>query len=91
MTDELPALLDDLETDTRNVLLTLARIWMTSTTGEVRPKDVAAGWAAERLPVEHRPLVLRARSGYLGEVEDRWDDLAAVRSVAGELQRRIGG
>ena len=91
MTDELPALLDDLETDTRNVLLTLARIWMTATTGEVRPKDVAAGWAAERLPVEHRPLVLRARSGYLGEVADRWDDLAAVRSVAGELQRRIGG
>ena len=89
MTDELPALLDDLATDTRNVLLTLARMWMTAETGEVRSKDVAAGWAAERLPDEHRPLMLRARSGYVGEAEDRWDDDAAVRSVANELQRRI--
>jgi streptomycin 3"-adenylyltransferase len=89
MTDELPALLGDLETDTRNVLLTLARMWMTAETGEVRSKDVAAARAAERLPVEHRPLMLRARSGYLGEIEDRWDDAAAVRSVADELQRRI--
>ena len=89
MTDELPTLLGDLEIDTRNVLLTLARMWMTAATGVVRPKDVAARWAAERLPVEHRPLVLRARSGYLGEVDDRWDDLAAVHSVADELRRRL--
>ena len=30
-----PDLLDELETDTRNVLLTLARIWMTLGTGEI--------------------------------------------------------
>ena len=45
MTDELPSLLDDLEDDTRNVVLTLARIWMTVETGEIRAKEIAADWA----------------------------------------------
>ena len=90
ISDELKPLLGDLLTDTRNVLLTLARMWMTATTGEVRSKDVAAGWAAERLPAgAHRQLMLRARAGYLGEAEDRWQDHAAVRALANELQSRI--
>jgi predicted nucleotidyltransferase len=90
ISDELEPLLGDLETDTRNVLLTLARMWMTATTGEVRPKDVAAGWAAERLPAgEHRQLMLRARAGYVGEAEDRWHDHVSVRALANELRSRI--
>ena len=67
MADGLPSLLDDLEDDTRNVLLTLARMWMTATTGGVRPKDVAADWAASRLSSGSRSLMLRARAGYLGD------------------------
>ncbi len=45
-----PDLLDELESDTRNVLLTLARIWMTLGTGEITSKDAAAQWAIARLP-----------------------------------------
>jgi predicted nucleotidyltransferase len=72
----IPDLLDDLEPDTANVLLTLARIWTTVATGEIRAKDAAADWALERLPGEHRPVLARARAVYLGEVEDeQWDDL----------------
>ena len=89
MADELDPLLGNLESDTRNVLLTLARMWMTASTGEIRPKDVAAAWAAERLAAEHRPHMLAAGAGYLGVLEDRWDDVAAVRSVADELRRRL--
>lgn len=47
-------LVRDIEGDTRNVLLTLARIWCTVTTGEIRSKDEAATWALARVPVEHR-------------------------------------
>jgi predicted nucleotidyltransferase len=89
MADELEPLLSDLESDTRNVLLTLARMWMTASTGEIRPKDVAAAWAAERLAPEHRPHMIAAGAAYLGVVEDRWDDVTAVRSVADELRRRL--
>ena len=89
MVDELPMLVEDLETDTRNVLLTLARIWMTLMNGEVRAKDVAARWAARRVSTEHRKLLDRARAGYLGEVEDRWDDVQAVTALADELLDRI--
>jgi streptomycin 3"-adenylyltransferase len=72
----IPGLLDDLEPDTANVLLTLARIWTTVATGEIRAKDAAADWALGRLPEEHRPVLARARAVYLGEVEDeRWDDI----------------
>jgi predicted nucleotidyltransferase len=75
MTDELPSLLADLETDTRNIVLTLARIWVTVVTGEIRPKDAAADWALGRLPAGHRPVLARARAIYLGDEPERWDDL----------------
>ena len=82
-----------LEDDTRNSVLTLARIWRTMETGEIGPKDAAADWALERLPPEHREVLTRARAIYLGEEDDRWDDLRPrVRPyadhVAGEIRQR---
>lgn len=61
-----PELLADLASDTRNVLLTLARVWTTLATGTVASKDMAASWALDRLPDRHRPVLARARSLYLG-------------------------
>jgi streptomycin 3"-adenylyltransferase len=69
------ALLDNLDSDTRNVLLTLARIWSTVGTGVIRSKDAAADWALDRLPEEHRAVLARARAIYLGDEEERWDDV----------------
>ena len=64
----------DLADDTRNVLLTLARIWVTLETGEIRSKDEAADWAIPRLPDEHRPAMRRARDLYrAGGFGDPWD------------------
>jgi streptomycin 3"-adenylyltransferase len=70
-----PSLLADLESDTRNVILTLARIWDTLATGGIRSKDAAASWALTHLPPEHRPVLARARAVYLGDREEHWDDL----------------
>jgi predicted nucleotidyltransferase len=67
--------LRDLHGDTRNMILTLARIWSSVATGVIRSKDEAADWALERLPEEHRPVLARARAIYLGEAEEGWDDL----------------
>ncbi|MGF2208209.1 aminoglycoside adenylyltransferase family protein [Streptomyces albidoflavus] len=67
-----PGLLGELAEDTRNVLLTLARAWVTLDTGAVVPKDAAAGWALGRLPGEHRPALAHAREVYLGEAEENW-------------------
>lgn len=61
----IPDLLDELESDTRNVMLTLARIWATLATGEIRPKDAAADWALARLPPDQRPVLEHARKLYL--------------------------
>ncbi|MFI7015632.1 aminoglycoside adenylyltransferase family protein [Streptomyces sp. NPDC050164] len=83
-----PELMEELDIDTRNVLLTLARIWTTLTTGSIRSKDAAAEWALDRLPAEHRPVLARARAVYLGEEEERWDDLAP-RPCAEFLTRMI--
>jgi predicted nucleotidyltransferase len=78
-----PHLLNDLESDTRNVLLTLARIWTTMETGQIQSKDAAAAWALKRLPHEHQPVLARARATYLDGVdEERWADLPAVRAHA---------
>jgi streptomycin 3"-adenylyltransferase len=64
-----------LEDDTRNVVLTLARIWTSIETGEVLSKDGAATWALERLPEEHKPVLERARELYLAGSRGQWDDL----------------
>jgi predicted nucleotidyltransferase len=75
MVRDLETLLEDLEPDTRNVLLTLARVWCTLATGEIRTKDEAAAWALERLPEAHRPALAHARACYLGAEDDRWEEL----------------
>ena len=90
MVDGLPALLADLASDTRNVLLTLARIWTTVASGEIRSKDDAADWALSRLPDEHRPILARARDLYrTGGYGDPWDE-GAVRDLAEHLVSEIG-
>jgi streptomycin 3"-adenylyltransferase len=72
---DIPALLDDLDPDTTNVVLTLARIWSTVATGEIQSKDAAADWALERLADEQRSVLARARAVYVGDTDDEWDDL----------------
>ena len=56
--------------DERNVVLTFARIWYSVVTGEIAPKDVAADWSIERLPVEYQSILYEARQAYLGNGED---------------------
>ncbi|MFI6284090.1 aminoglycoside adenylyltransferase family protein [Streptomyces sp. NPDC051018] len=93
-----PELLAELETDTRNVLLTLARIWTTLATGSLTSKDAAADWALDRLPPAHRPVLAHARAVYLGEVEENeeigesWDGRLSdagrhAEYVVGEIRR----
>jgi predicted nucleotidyltransferase len=82
----------DLESDTRNVILTLARIWSALATEHVHSKDSAAVWALTRLPAEHRPVLERARAIYRGEAEEFWDDVrpqvnAYVAYLVSEIDR----
>ena len=72
------------------MLLTLARIWCTLASGEIRAKDAAAAWALERLSEEHRPALAHARAGYLGAEDDRWDELGGdVRQLAEQMVAEI--
>ena len=58
------------------ILLALARIWYSASTGAITSKQAAAAWAAERMPAEHAALMQRAAQAYLGAVAD--DGLAAM-------------
>jgi streptomycin 3"-adenylyltransferase len=90
MVDGIDPLLEELDADTRNVVLTLARIWSTVATGEIRSKDAAAEWALPRLPEEHRAVLSRARTIYLGGQEEQWHDLAGrVRAHADHVAPEI--
>jgi predicted nucleotidyltransferase len=57
MVDLIPRLDGDLESDTANVLLTMARVWATLETGEILPKDEAATWAIDRAPAVAVPFI----------------------------------
>ena len=90
MVEGIDGLLDDLDSDTGNVILTLARIWSTLATGAIRSKDSAADWAVDRLPEEHRGVLARARAIYLGDEDERWDDLESrVRPHAEHVVAQI--
>ncbi len=73
MHDALPALLNGLRGDERNVLLTLARMWRTASTGEFVSKDAAASWAVPQMPGEEAATLDLASRAYLGEIEDEWN------------------
>lgn len=95
LTHGLDGLLQDLESDTRNVVLTLARIWSSIVTDEVRSKDAAADWALPLLPAKLQPVLAEARAIYLGEQEEESETFQVeVRSfvelVVAEI-RRSGG
>lgn len=96
----IPTLLGELESDTRNILLTFARIWLTMATGAITSKDEAAAWALQRLPDEHRGVLDRARDLYLAGEDDDWTDVRGAvfehaAYVVAEIERlssrRSGG
>lgn len=68
----LPELIAGVRGDERNVVLTLARMWVTAESGVVVSKADAAEALASRLPAEHAAVLRLARAGYLGEAADEW-------------------
>ena len=86
----IPGLLADLDDDTRNVLLTLARIVVTVETGEIVAKDQAAERVLPRLGTRERAVLERALDAYHGPDYGSFADLeAGVRPCADALIRAI--
>ncbi len=73
--ESLPGLIEGIKGDERNVILTLARMWLTVAVGEISSKDIAAEWAIPQLPEEHATLLDSARKAYRGEHVDNWEGL----------------
>lgn len=85
----IPDILEEIEGDERNTLLALARTIVTLETGTVVPKNVAAERIAATLSAPDRELLDRARDGYLGRIDDRWEDCGpAVTTLAHRLAVR---
>ena len=96
-------LLADLVPDTRNVLLTLARIWVTVAEGRIARKDEAARWAAPRLGAADAAVIREAGEAYTAGAAERWDDrgaearrcadamIAAIRAAARSVARDSSG
>ncbi len=90
MRDSLNHLKADLDTDTRNVLLTYARVWSTLETDVIRSKPVAALWAMDHLPPEYQIVIERARLICMGVVNEHWDDLMhQVQLCVDEMLKHI--
>ena len=68
----------DLEHDTRNVLLTFARIWSTLETDTIRSKPAAADWVINHLPESHQPVMKLAKSICIGIENEYWDDIKVL-------------
>jgi TfoX/Sxy family transcriptional regulator of competence genes/predicted nucleotidyltransferase len=75
ITHALPDLMSNLDSDVRNVLLTLARIWSTVATDTIRSKPAAAEWVINLLPGKYHPVMKRAKAICKGEEKEHWDDV----------------
>lgn len=85
-----PGLLADLADDTRNVLLTLARILATLRTDRIWSKDGAVAQVADGVPADLRALLVLAAAAYRGEADDDWAPLLdAAGRLAAHLAARI--
>ncbi len=90
MRDSLPGLIAAAKGDERNVILTLARMWFTASTGEFSSKDLAADWAIPQLPDENAGLLDIARRAYLGEYVDDWKGSETeVASLIDQMRKSI--
>lgn len=90
MRDCLPGLVQSTRGDERNVILTLARMWVTAAEGRFLPKDAAAEWALPRLPGEEAALLELAARAYRGEAADRWAHLGSrVDGLVDHLGKEI--
>jgi streptomycin 3"-adenylyltransferase len=78
MIHELNDLIDNLGNDTRNVLLTCARIWNTVETNTIQSKPNAADWVINRLPEAYQPVMKRAKTICIGEENEYWDDINSL-------------
>lgn len=77
MLQDVDRLAADIKDDTRNVLLTLARIWSTLETNAIRSKPDAADWVIERLPEIYQVVMNRAKSICIGDEDEYWEDIKA--------------
>ncbi|HHF7345119.1 TPA: aminoglycoside adenylyltransferase family protein [Legionella feeleii] len=90
MLHDLNRLAMDLEHDTRNVLLTYARIWSTLETNAIRSKPAAADWVMNHLPKVYQPVMRRAKSICIGMENEYWDDVKVlIKSCADFMANKI--
>ncbi|OJX13010.1 MAG: adenylyltransferase [Caedibacter sp. 37-49] len=90
MLHDLNRLAADLEYDTRNVLLTYARIWSTLETNAIRSKPAAADWVINRLPAIYQPVMTRAKAICIGMENEHWEDIKAlIKSCSGFMVDKI--
>jgi predicted nucleotidyltransferase len=90
MLEGIDALVDDLEWDTWNVLLTLARVWRTLASGTIVSKAFAAEWAIRRLPADEAETLRRAKDWYIGSGGDAPPGFAlSARSTADAMLAEI--
>ena len=76
--ESLGGLMTELHSDTRNVLLTYARIWRTVETDTITTKPDAAAWATSRLPELYKPVMQRACAICMGKENEYWGDFTAL-------------
>ena len=89
--ESLPGLIASIEGDEHNVILTLARMWLTSSSGRIC-SDVykRQEWAIPKLAKEHATLLEKAKKAYLGDYDDKWEGMETeIIELVNYLKRSI--
>lgn len=86
----LNSLAGEIHSDTRNVLLTYARIWQTLETNTLCSKQEAAMWVLDRLSEVYKPVMMRAYSISIGRESEYWNDLqSSIEPTAAFIHNQI--
>ncbi|MBL1409045.1 aminoglycoside adenylyltransferase family protein [Sphingobacterium faecale] len=87
---------EDWRGDERNIILTIARIWYSASTGNIGSKEEASGWLMDRIPTNHQFWLAQARRHYLdggeGELIPSPEEMASfIKFARGSIMIILDG
>lgn len=86
----LPGLIEELEDDTTNVILTLCRMYYSLKTGQITSKDKAIDYILDYIPDRFKSMLIDTKNSYIGkETLSEQTNLSLAKEFSSYITRRM--
>lgn len=86
----MPGLIEELEDDTTNVILTLCRMYYSLKTGQITSKDKAIDYILDYIPDRFKSMLIDTKNSYIGkETLSEQTNLSLAKEFSSYITRRM--